>query len=97
MIEFCLGGEVVTVPTTPEKAKKDGSHSKISGEKITRPWDIYLEENKGKWKELSIKGDKIHRLHLSLFKDYNSFNQFFFFCFLDQQRRQEEAKLKPED
>ncbi|XP_046631046.1 calcium/calmodulin-dependent 3',5'-cyclic nucleotide phosphodiesterase 1A-like isoform X2 [Daphnia pulicaria] len=64
------GGEVVTVPTTPEKAKKEGSHSKISGEKITRPWDIYLEENKGKWKELSIK---------------------------DQQRRQEEAKLKPED
>jgi hypothetical protein len=52
---------VVTVPTTPEKAKKEGSHSKISGEKITRPWDIYLEENKGKWKELSIKGDTIHR------------------------------------
>jgi hypothetical protein len=90
---------VVTVPTTPEKAKKEGSHSKISGEKITRPWDIYLEENKGKWKELSIKGDKIHLLHLFLFKEYNSFNKIFFFlfCFLDQQRRQEEAKLKPED
>ncbi|XP_057379504.1 dual specificity calcium/calmodulin-dependent 3',5'-cyclic nucleotide phosphodiesterase 1-like [Daphnia carinata] len=64
------GGEVVTVPTTPEKNKKDGTNSKISGEKIIRPWDLYLEENKGKWKELSVK---------------------------DQQRRQEEAKLKAED
>lgn len=64
------GGEVVTVPTTPEKNKKEGANSKVSGEKIIRPWDVYLEENKGKWKELSVK---------------------------DQQRRQEEAKLKAED
>lgn len=54
------------MPTTPEKAKKEGSHSKISGEKITRPWDIYLEENKGKWKELSIKGNtNLSNLHFS--------------------------------
>ncbi len=100
-IEFSQGGEVVTVPTTPEKAKKEGNHSKISGEKITRPWDIYLEENKGKWKELSIKGDtNFSNLHfaLQLKKSVQSIQiVFFLLTFQDQQRRQEEAKLKPED
>lgn len=46
-----------TVPSTPEKIK-EVDPSKLGG-KITRPWDAYLEENKGKWKELSIKGDSI--------------------------------------
>lgn len=91
------GGEVVTVPTTPEKNKKEGANSKVSGEKIIRPWDVYLEENKGKWKELSVKGDhlsarQINYLRCSL-KNFvgNHFPP------LDQQRRQEEAKLKAED
>ncbi len=50
-----LGGEVETVPSTPEKTK-DGDSKSPAG-KIIRPWDTYLEENKEKWKELSIKGD----------------------------------------
>lgn len=54
------GGEVETVASTPEKTKEsDHSIKSTGGGKITRPWDLYLEENKGKWKELSIKGDDI--------------------------------------
>ena len=50
-----------TVSSTPEKTKEADGKSAGAG-KIIRPWDSYLEENKDKWKELSIKGDKYHRI-----------------------------------
>ena len=35
----------------------------IPPSKLSRPWNIYLEENKVKWKELSIAGTSID-LHI---------------------------------
>lgn len=36
--------------------KKDGEEVTKVVAKFQRPWNIYLEENKSSWKELSIKG-----------------------------------------
>lgn len=72
----------------------DRSKTPITGEKIFRPWDAHLEENKSQWKDLSVKGSTIPMKTLGFIVCQKLIRQHS----KDQQRRQEEAKAaNPEE
>ena len=65
----------------------------IPPSKLSRPWNIYLEENKVKWKELSIAGTSIN---LHIYSDRWSPQ----FCFIvvdpDAKKREEALQVSQE-